>query len=93
MKKSTFNEVSIMWKPITRPKKSAEELFIDLEVDKKLFNIFQVEDFYYMIINVPGANFGFVSENIEKVLGVSAKGFSLADFFLIEFIPKTSPFT
>lgn len=81
MKKSSFNEVSIMWKPITRAKKTAEELVIDLEVHKKLFNIFQVGDFYYVIINVPEANFDFVSENIEKVLGVTPKGFSLADFF------------
>lgn len=91
MKKSSFNEVSIMWKPITRAKNSAEKLVIDLEVHKKLFNIFQVGDFYYMIINVPEANFDFVSEDIEKVLGVSSKDFSLADFFN-RIHPEDQPF-
>jgi DNA-binding CsgD family transcriptional regulator len=91
MKKSSFNEVSIMWKPITRAKKSTEELVIDLEVHKKLFNIFQVGDFYYMIINVPEANFDFVSDEIEKVLGVSAKDFSLAKFF-DRIHPEDQPF-
>jgi DNA-binding CsgD family transcriptional regulator len=81
MKKSSFNELSVMWKPITRPKKSAEELVIDIEEHKKLFNIFQVGDFYYVIINVPEANLDFVSDSIETVLGVPAKGFSLADLF------------
>jgi DNA-binding CsgD family transcriptional regulator len=81
MKKSSFNEFSVMWKPITQAKKSAEELVIDLEVHKKLFNIFQVGDYYYMIVNVPEANFDFVSEHVEKVLGVRAKNFSLSDFF------------
>lgn len=91
MKESSFNEVSIMWKPITRAKKSSEELVIDLEVHKKLFNIFQVGDFYYMIINVPEANFDFVSDQIEKVLGVSAKNFSLAEFFN-RIHPEDQPF-
>lgn len=91
MKKSSFNEVSTIWKPITRTKKSTEELVIDLEVHKKLFNIFQVGDFYYMIINVPEANFDFVSDQIEKVLGVSAKDFSLAEFFN-RIHPEDQPF-
>jgi DNA-binding CsgD family transcriptional regulator len=91
MKKSSFNEVSIMWKPITRAKKSTEKMVIDLEVHKKMFNIFQVGDFYYMIINVPEANFDFVSDQIEKVLGVSAKGFSLAEFF-DRIHPEDQPF-
>lgn len=81
MKKSAFNELSIMWKPITRPKESAEELVIDIEAHKRLFNIFQVGEYYYVVINVPDANLDFVSENIEKVLGVPAKNFSLADLF------------
>jgi DNA-binding CsgD family transcriptional regulator len=81
MKKSSFNEVSIIWNPITRPKKSAEKLVIDIEVHKKLFNIFQVGEFYYMIINVPEANFDFVSKNFDNVLGINVKDFSLADFF------------
>jgi DNA-binding CsgD family transcriptional regulator len=81
MKKSSFNEFSVIWKPITRTKKSGEELTIDLEVHKKLFNLFQVGDFYYMILNVPEANLEFVSEQIEKMLGVSAKDLSLANFF------------
>ena len=91
MKKSSFNEVSIMWKPITRPKKSAEELVIDLEVHKRLFNIFQVGDYYYVIINVPEASLDFVSENIEKVLGVTPKGFTLADLFN-RIHPEDQPF-
>ena len=81
MKKSSVNEFSVIWKPITRAKKSAAELNIDLEVHKKMFNIFQVGDFYYMILNIVEANLDFVSEHIEKVLGVSPKDFSLADFF------------
>jgi len=81
MKKSSFNEFSVIWKPITRAKKSAEELTLDLEIHTKLFNIFQVGDYYYMILNVAEANLDFVSDHIEKVLGVSAKDFTLADFF------------
>lgn len=81
MKKSSFNEFSVMWKPITRAKKSLDEQLIDLEVYKKLFNIFQVGEFYYMIVNIPNADFDFISENIEKVLGANARNLSFPNFF------------
>ena len=81
MKKSSVNEFSVIWKPLTRTKKSGQEITIDLEVHKKLFNLFQVGDFYYMILNVPEANLEFVSEQFETMIGVSPKDLSLADFF------------
>jgi DNA-binding CsgD family transcriptional regulator len=42
----------------------------ELEIHKKLLNIFHVGDFYYYIINIPTIEMEHVSESITKVLGL-----------------------
>lgn len=47
----------------------ANAALFDLEVQKKLLNIFAVGDYYYFIFNVQEFKFDFMSGEVEKILG------------------------
>lgn len=50
-------------------KPSAESLNVQLELYKKLLNIFQVGPYFYFIFNLQTLDFDLVSEQVETVLG------------------------
>lgn len=80
MDKLILDEAQQIWKEIAQHKKpGALELEIDLY--KKLLNIFQVGAYYYMIFNPPEMKMEFVSESITNVLGYTAEEFTL-DFLV-----------
>ena len=61
MKPSVFKEALKIWDKISVGEKLSE-VKLELEVHKKLLNIFQVGDFYYYIFNLKDSQFDLVSK-------------------------------
>lgn len=68
MKPVIFEEAVKIWDKISLGEK-LNEVKLELEVHKKLLNIFQVGDCYYYIFNIKESKFDFMSKEVEKVLG------------------------
>lgn len=49
---------------------------LQLELHKKLLNIFQVGSYYYFVFNIFKGDFDFVSDEIKNVLGYESEGFT-----------------
>lgn len=92
VKNNIFSETQDLWKVITKGNISEEEnLKHDLEIHKKLLNIFQVGGFYYLIVNVFEGKFDYVSPQIKDILGIESETVSLEDF--LELIhPEDQPY-
>jgi len=80
MKVSVYKESLNVWKVITKGNKSNAQLEVDLEVHKKLLNIFQVGNFYYFIFNPPETIFEFTSPLIKEVLGIDNENITVQEF-------------
>nr|WP_315200459.1 hypothetical protein [uncultured Flavobacterium sp.] len=70
-------EVQNIWKTLTTENKPKEKLQFDLEIYKKLLNIFQIGDFYYIILDLTTGQFDYVSEHTETVLGIKPKDLTI----------------
>ncbi|TAG54038.1 MAG: hypothetical protein EAZ27_09765 [Cytophagales bacterium] len=78
MKPVVFKEISKIWNPISVGDKLNEiDLELEIEIHKKLLNIFQVEDYYYFILNLKNLETEFISKEIEAVLGYKASDMNL----------------
>ncbi len=89
MKLSIFKEADKLWRGLANDAK-IDELHFELEVHKRLLNIFQVGDFYYMIFNLIDSRFDVVSESIRDVLGYEPKDVNVP-FFLSNIHPDDQP--
>lgn len=70
---------------------SESQLQLQLEAQKRLFNIFQAGNFYYIIFNMYKSELDFVDSNITRVLGYAPEEFNIA--FLMENIhPEDKPY-
>ena len=67
-----------------------EELKLDVEIHKKLLEIFNVGDYYCFVFNLTNTSFDWVSEEIETVLGYKASETSVP-FFLDKIHPEDQP--
>lgn len=76
MDKIIFNEAQRIWTEIAQHK-TPGELKLEVELYKKLLNIFQVGDYYYMIFNPPEMIIEFISNSITPVLGYQPHEFQL----------------
>ncbi len=76
MKPVVYNEALKIWDKISVGEKLHEVKF-ELEVHKKLLNIFQVGDYYYLIFNLKDSLFDMVSKEVETVLGYKPEEFDL----------------
>lgn len=74
-----YNEVRKVWEEVTR-NSAQTPLQFQLEVHKKLLNIFQPGDYYYFIFNVRNAEFEFISSQINSILGYDVSTLKAADF-------------
>ena len=72
MKPVIFEEALKIWDKISTGEK-LNEVVLELEVHKKLLNIFQVGDYYYFILNLKDSKFDFMSKEVETVLGYKPK--------------------
>jgi DNA-binding CsgD family transcriptional regulator len=85
-----FNEASKIWKEIAR-EASQEELKFELEIHKRLLNIFQVGDYYYYIFNVKHSEFDFISNDVTRVLGYQIEEIDVP-FFVNLIHPEDQPY-
>lgn len=76
MEKLVLQEAEKIWKEIGQHK-TPGELKLEVEIYKKLLNIFQVGDYYYMIFNPPEMVIEFASKNITDILGYEPAEFTL----------------
>ncbi|WP_298224185.1 LuxR C-terminal-related transcriptional regulator [Flavobacterium sp.] len=67
---SAITEVQNIWKVISTENKSKKVLAFDLDVHKKLLNVFHVGEFYYIILDVYDGEFIYVSPTAEEVIGI-----------------------
>lgn len=90
MKLAFYQEAQKIWRNIALSS-NVENLTFELQIHKKLLNIFQVGDFYYFIFNVRNAEFEFISPEISKILGYEPDTLS-ANFFLNQIHPDDQVF-
>ena len=62
----------------------------DLEVQKKLLNIFQVGNYYYFILNLKESKFDLVSQEVEAVLGYKSEELDVS-FLINKIHPEDQP--
>jgi PAS domain-containing protein len=79
-----------IWQPATQGKKSDKVVQFELDLHKKLFNIFHVGDWYYMVFNLPESRFDVVSPQVETVLGHKMEDFDL-NYLLNHIHPEDLP--
>lgn len=75
-----FKEASKIWNTISVGDK-LNEIDLELEIHKKLLNIFQVGDFYYYIFNLKNLEMEFMSKEMEAVLGYKVADMNLTSLF------------
>lgn len=79
MKPVIFEEALKIWDKISAGEK-LNEVELELEVHKKLLNIFQVGDYYYYIFNIKDSKFDFISKEVENVLGYKPEELDVSTF-------------
>ncbi len=84
-----YNEAQKIWKKVALDGNAAT-VSQELEIHKKLLNIFQVGPFYYFIFNVRESSFTFVSPEMTQLLGYDATDIDVS-FFLSAIHPDDQP--
>src|ERR1700727_1035781 len=80
MKLELFSsEATTIWEKAAG-KAYPEQLQIELDLYKKLFNFFQVGDYYYLFFNLAILDLELVSDEIIQVLGYQPTEFTLNAF-------------
>lgn len=80
MKPIVFEEASKIWNKISVGDK-LHGMELELEIHKKLLNIFKVGDFYYYIFNLKNLQMEFMSKEMETVLGYKVAEMDLTTLF------------
>ncbi|RNI25784.1 helix-turn-helix transcriptional regulator [Rufibacter latericius] len=73
-----YESAQKIWRQVSK-ESTAPEIDFELEVHKKLLNIFQVGDYYYFIFNCPEARIEFVSDNVQDILGFPPENFTVPE--------------
>jgi len=71
-----FFEVQKKWKEVGNYK-PIDKLQLEVELYKKLLDIFQVGDFYFFIFAPPLAEIEYVSDTISRVIGYDRENFTI----------------
>lgn len=79
MTKDVYSELKKIWARITTDENITDFNF-DIGLHKKLLDIFQIGDYYYIVNNVRKSMFELVSPETEKVLGYPAGSFDLSTY-------------
>lgn len=77
---TAFEELSKIWSKITKDKNIADQTF-DINTYKKILDLFQVGNYFYLINNVQKERFDLVGPDVEKVLGYAQSEFNLEMYF------------
>jgi DNA-binding CsgD family transcriptional regulator len=89
MRPTTFNKATKIWEKTSIGDTITSVLF-DLEVQKKLLNIFSVGDYYYYIFDVKEAKLDLFSEEIVSILGYNYEELDMT-FLVSKFHPEDQP--
>jgi DNA-binding CsgD family transcriptional regulator/PAS domain-containing protein len=85
-----YDEAKKIWREINKGS-ALPALERELEIHKKLFNIFQAGDYYYFIFNSTNATIEYVNESITAILGYQPEEFTTP--FAVERIhPEDLPY-
>lgn len=79
MKRDVYGELRKIWDGIPKLE-SNKELFIDFSVHKKLLDIFQVGEYFYLVVNVRKSFFEMISPELQHVLGHDPEAFDVPYF-------------
>jgi len=79
MNKLTFDKAEKVWKEIGHYKE-AGELQVEIEIYKKMLNIFQVGDYCYFIFCPPEMRMDYTNASITNLLGYTPEEFTLELF-------------
>jgi DNA-binding CsgD family transcriptional regulator len=92
LKISLYQAATKVWgKAIKNDISYTKDLELTLELHKRLLNIFQAGNHYYMIFNICQMELEFISPNIKDVLGYEPEEIS-ALFFLEQIHPDDKPY-
>lgn len=80
-----FNEAQKMWDKFSKDGMVKDHDF-ELQLQKKILDIFHVGNFYYYIFDLKSVSFRYISPDINKVLGYDANDVDLS-FFLSKIHP------
>ena len=89
MKPTTLDNAIKIWKKTTVGEQVKSVLF-DLEVQKKLLNIFSVGDYYYYIFDIKEAKLDVLSEEAASILGYKQEELNMS-FLVSKFHPEDQP--
>ncbi|HET8808765.1 MAG TPA: LuxR C-terminal-related transcriptional regulator [Flavobacteriaceae bacterium] len=89
MEKTILDEANQIWNKATK-NKAPGDLLLEMEIYKKLLNIFQVGDYYYFIFNVPQMRIEYASESISSVIGCRSEDYTI-DYVLDNIHPDDLP--
>lgn len=76
MPANVYSELKKIWAKISTDE-NVTDLSFDIRMHKKLLDIFQVGNYYYMVNNVRKSRFELVSPEMETILGYAPETFDL----------------
>ena len=79
MKPIIFKEALKIWDTISVGE-NLNDVRLELEVHKKLLNIFQVGNYFYYVFNIKNSSFDLISDDVETLLGYKPKDLDLSTF-------------
>lgn len=85
-----YSEVLNVWRNYAQDENSLEQLQLELELQKKLLNYFQIGEFYYYIFNISTQQF-VISPSVEKVLGYKVEELASTEFAMKIIHPEDLP--
>ncbi len=68
-----FDQMKKTWHQIAKYANGDRDINIELEIHKRLLNIFQVGDYYYYIVNIANVEIEFASDSVTDVLKIGRK--------------------
>lgn len=77
--KSIVIEAGKIWQELSK-NATVKEAGFEPEIHKKLLNIFQVGDYYYMVFNLPETKFDIISDEMVQVLGYEKNEITVPSF-------------
>lgn len=78
-----YEELISSWQKIAKSHKGEAPLDFELEIHKKLLNLFHVGDFYYYIFNIPNVKIEFVSNSVGNIIGIAPEEFTVTNILAL----------
>ncbi|WP_159801767.1 LuxR C-terminal-related transcriptional regulator [Flavobacterium sp. MK4S-17] len=76
-----FNEMKKTWHQIARHQDGSIPPSFELEIYKKMLDIFHVGSYYYYIVNIAQVQMEFVSDKIVPIIGITPEEFTVEYLF------------